>query len=247
MKKILRAISAVAVLAAATAWAQPGGPGSGLGNMSKFFGDNKAFTATVETTMKGGQSGGPMNMEMQMSMLDGKIRVEMDLTKMKGAGARAAQMKQMGMDKMVNIMRPDKKVAYMIYPNMQAYAQNALTDEQAANMLDTTSKIEKTKMGKETIDGHSCEKNKITVTSEKGEKHEVMVWNATDMKDFPVQMEMNENGNDIIMKYTDVKLDKPEAKLFEPPTDYTKYNSMQTLMQTEMMKRVGAGAGGPPK
>jgi hypothetical protein len=244
MKRILRAVSAAAILAGATAWAQPGGPGASMGNMAKFFGDNKAFTATVDSTMKGGQSG-TVNMEMDMSMLDGKIRIEMDMTKMKGLGPRAAQMKQMGMDKMVNIMRPDKKVGYMIYPNMQAYAENALTDEQAANMLDTTSKIEKTSMGKETIDGHACEKNKVIVTAENGEKHEVLVWNATDLKNFPVQMEMNEKGNDIVMKYTNVKLEKPDAKLFEPPTDFTKYNSMQTLMQTEMMKRVGAGAGHP--
>jgi hypothetical protein len=237
MKQILRAVSVAAVLAAATAWAQ--GPG-GMGNMARFFGDNKAFTATVKTAMKNTPVG-PMEMEMQMSMLDGKVRVEMDMSQMKGLGPRAAQMKQMGMDKMVNIMRPDKKVAYIIYPNLQAYAENVLTDEQAANMLDTTSKLEKTSMGKETIDGHACEKNKVTVTPEKGEKQDVMVWNATDMKNFPIQMEMSANGNDIVMKYTNVKLDKPDAKLFEPPAGFTKYDSVQTLGQTEAMKRAGVG------
>ena len=244
MKQILRAVSVAAVLAVATAWAQPGGPGGGMGNMARFFGDNKAFTATVISTVKSSQAGTmDMDMEMEMSMLDGKIRMEMDITKMKAMAARAAQMKQMGMDKMVNIMRPDKKVVYIVYPNLQAYAENVLTDEQAANMLDTTSKIEKTSMGKETIDGHPCEKNKVTVTSEKGEKQDVMVWNATDMKGFPIQMQMSANGNDIVMKYTNVKLDKPDAKLFEAPTGFTKYNSPQTMMQTEMMKR--AGGGGP--
>jgi hypothetical protein len=245
MKQILKAISAVFVLMAATAWAQPGGPGGSLGNMAKFFGDNKAFTATTELTMTGGPTG-TMTMEMVMSMLDGKIRTEADMTKMPGLGARAEQMKQMGMDKMVNVVRPDKKVAYSIYPNLQAYAEYVLTDEQTANMLDTTSKIEKTAMGKETIDGHPCEKNKLTVTTEKGEKQDVMVWNATDMKNFPVKMEMSEKGNNLVMKFANVKLEKPDAKLFDAPSGFTKYNSVPTMMQTEMMKRVGGG-GSPPK
>jgi hypothetical protein len=245
MKRILRAISVAVVLASPMLWAQ--GVSSGLGTMAKFFGDNKEFSAKVEATVKSPLQPDPMSMEMTMAMLDGKLRMDTDMSKTKGAEDHAAQMKKMGMDKSVNIVRPDKKLSYMVFPNMKAYAEVIMTDKQAADMTDE-SKIAKTSMGKEKVDGHDCEKNKMTVTGSNGDKHDVMVWNATDMKNFPIKMEMSENGNTVSMKYTEVKLEKPDAKLFDPPAAYTKYSSVQSMMQSEMMKRAGAaGLGAPPK
>jgi Domain of unknown function (DUF4412) len=245
MKRILMAVSMAAALAGATVWAQGGrgGPPGMSASMAKLFGDNKAFAAKVMTTIKSSSDSSPMEMQMQMFMLDGKTRVETDMSKMKGAGMtpdRAAQMKQMGMDKSVNIIRPDKKIMYIVFSGMSAYAEMPMTDKQVADAMDN-SKIEKTSLGKETIDGHSCEKSKVIITGENGEKHEVLVWNATDLKNFPIQMQMEDKGNTILMKYSDLKLEKPDAKLFEPPADFTKYSSPQALMQGEMMKRAGGG------
>jgi hypothetical protein len=243
MKRILRAVSVVAALAAVSVWAQPGrGGGMGMSaNMAKFFGDNKAFTAKVVTSMD--SPSGPMTMEMDMAMLDGKMRMQMDMTKMKGGSmppGAVAQMKQMGMDKNVNIVRPDKKVTYTIFPNLHAFAATTMTDKQVADAVND-SKIEKTSLGKETLDGHSCEKEKLTVTGANGDKHDVLVWNATDLKNFPIQMQMEDHGTKMTMKYTDIKLEKPDANLFDPPTDFTKYDSTQALMQTEVMKKMGPG------
>jgi hypothetical protein len=239
MKQIMRAVSVAAVLAGATVWAQPGrgGPPGMSASMARLFGDNKAFTANVVTTAKGSSDSGPMSMEMKMSVLDGKTRVEMDMGKMKGEGmtaGRAAQMKH-------------KKMNYMVFPGLSAYAEMAMSDKQVADAMDN-SKIEKASLGKETIDGHPCEKNKVTITSDNGEKHVVLVWNATDLRDFPVQMQIDDNGSTIVMKYTDVKFEKPDGKLFEPPAGFTKYSNMQALMQGEMMKRAGGGGfGAPPR
>lgn len=238
-------------LAGATAWAQPrgmGGPPGMNANMAKFFGDNKAWTATASVSMNPLQGGGPMTMEIKMFMLDGKMRQEVDMTKMKGGNIppnAMARMKQMGMDKSINIVRPDLKVAYNIFPGLQAYvAMN--TDTAGVDKMEDA-KIDKTTLGKETIDGHPCEKVKLLVTDSNGEKHEVIAWNATDIKNFPIKMQMEDQGNTMTLKFTDVKLDKPEAKLFEPPSDYTKYDSQMALMQAQMSKHGGAGFGGPPQ
>jgi hypothetical protein len=70
------------------------------------------------------------------------------------------------------------------------------------------------------------------------------------MKDFPIQIQMElqkENpGNLMTMKFKDVKLEKPAASLFDAPKDYTKYPNPMALMQAEMMKRGGGGLGAPP-
>jgi hypothetical protein len=44
-----------------------------------------------------------------------------------------------------------------------------------------------------------------------------------------------------------VKFAKPDASLFEPPSDYTKYTDQMEMMRQEMMKRMPQGGmGGMP-
>ncbi len=88
-------------------------------------------------------------------------------------------------------------------------------------------------------------KNKIVVTDDKGKTHESLVWNATDLKKFPIKIETAEDGTKITMLFKDIKLAKPDDEIFAPPAAFKKYDNMMALMQEEIMKRVG-GAGGPP-
>ena len=81
-------------------------------------------------------------------------------------------------------------------------------------------KLEKTALGKETIDGHACVKNKVVVKSGKGPVLEAVTWNATDLKDFPLQIEMKEKDNTVRMRFTQVRFVKPDAKQFEVPANY---------------------------
>jgi hypothetical protein len=151
----------------------------------------------------------------------------------------------MGMNSMVMISRPDKKISYMIYPGMQAYAENPLQDrETTASAADF--KVETTELGKDTVDGHPCVKTKFIVTDDQGAKHESVVWNATDLKKFPVKIETVQQGQTMTILFKDVNLAKPDAGLFDPPSDYTKYDSMQAMMRAQMMKRMGGGVGMPP-
>ncbi|HWX20351.1 MAG TPA: DUF4412 domain-containing protein [Candidatus Binatia bacterium] len=218
------------------------------GSTARLFGDNSSFSATMEMQTKGASADDAMTMPGKISFDQGKSRFEMDLTQMKSDKMRpeaAAQMKSMGMDKMITISRPDKKVSYLIYPGMQAYAETPLQDP-SAGAAASDFKFETTELGKETVDGHDCVKNKAVVTDKEGNLHESIIWNATDLKKFPVKIEQAEQGTAVTMLFKDVKLSGPEASLFEPPSDFTKYDSMQTMMQQQMMKRFGAGAGGFP-
>ena len=54
--------------------------------------------------------------------------------------------------------------------------------------------METTELGKDTVDGHPCVKNKVIVTDNEGSKHESTVWNATDLKNFPVKIETDRTG-----------------------------------------------------
>jgi len=224
-------------------------PGPGLsGSTAKLFGDNSTFSASLEM-----QTGNPgdsesMNIPGKIFFDQGKSRFEMDLSQTKGgkmSAQAAGQMKSIGMDRMIMIARPDKKVGYQVYPGMQAHVESALPDQEAAS-ASSDFKMESTELGNETVDGHPCIKNKAVVTDKDGTKHESTVWNATDLKKFPIKIEHMENGTKVTMLFHDVNLSKPAADLFEPPADSTKYDSMQSMMQQQMMKRFGGAAGARP-
>jgi hypothetical protein len=248
--KLQSLLVAVLGLGLVSAFAQPGGSPSGPnfgGSMSKLFGENKTFSANLEIEAKDGNAG-DTTIPGKLAFDDGKSRFEMDMTKMKNSkmppGA-AEQMKAMGMDSMVMISRPDKKTSYMVYPSLKAYAEMPLKEADSAEAI-SKYKVETTELGKETVDGHPCVKNKVVVTDDKDKKHESTVWNATDLKKFPVKIETAEGGNKVTMLFKDVKLTKPEASLFDAPTDLKRYSDMMSLMQEEMMKRMGGGGLPPP-
>jgi hypothetical protein len=224
--------------------AAPRGPAMNPG-MAKLFGDNTTFTANLEDQINGSSERGSMTIPGKIAFDSGKTRFEMNMAEAKGGEMEkaASQMKSMGMDQIVTISLPDKKTSYMIYPGLQAYVETTMQNP-GAGEPESDFKVQTTELGKETIDGHSCVKNKAVVTDGKGSTNEFTVWNAKDMKNFPVKIETSEGGQTITMLYKDVKFDKPDAKLFEPPTDYKKYDSQMALMQQEMMKRMGGAMGG---
>lgn len=248
MKTIQILLAGVLCLTAVSGRAQFGaggmGGGKGLplgGSTAKLFGENKAFTANMELQAVSPQ--GPVTVPGKVAFLDGKARFEMNMTQVKSAAlppGAADQMKAMGMEKIIVISLPDKKVSYMVYPGMQAYLEMPMEDSDAAKAADDF-KMETTEIGKETLDGHDCVKNKAVVTDKEGNKHESTVWNAGDLNKFPVKIEQTTEGNLSTMTFKDVKLAKPEVKQFDAPADYKKYDNMMAMMQ-EMMKKAGGGA-----
>jgi hypothetical protein len=245
-------VSVIVGLGLAPAYSQFGpraqtGPQLG-GSTAKLFGENTAYSATLEMQATDSTTGDTTSTPGKVAALEGKFRFEMDMAQIKGGHMSpqgAEQMKQMGMDKMVTISRPDKKVTYMVYPNLEAYAEMAIQNSEAAAPA-ADFKLETTQLGKETVDGHPCVKNKVVMTDKEGNKHESTVWDATDLKNFPIKIESTEQGHKATMLFTDVKLAKPDASLFDPPTGYKHYDNMQQMMQQEMMKRMGGGMGMPP-
>ena len=240
MKKFFFALTLGASLA--SAFAQLGTPQTGVNAaMLQMFGDTKAFTAKAEARILDKDQKEVSSLPLTMALRDGKLRAEMDLSEVKYGAIppeASAMMKQAGMDKMISVVRPDKKATIISYPGLKSYAEVPFSENEAAG-----EKAEFTDVGKETIDGHPCAKKKITSRDSKGRPQEAFVWQASDLKNFPVQMQMAQRKNTLIVKFQPPKLEQPDAALFDTPATYTKYNSVQELMQAAMMKMFsGAGA-----
>jgi hypothetical protein len=228
------------VLTITNAPAQIGGPGAPAGmtaTIIKLFGENRAFTAKAEVELLDGSQKQLAIMPMDFSLSDKNIRVEMDLAQAKNRemppGALES-LKKMGMARVVSIINPSKKLAYVLYPDQKVLLSFGLPNEQTN--APTNSNLEKKALGNETVDGHACVKNKVTLTDDAGRPVDVILWNATDLKDFPVQIQTKEGENTSMMRFRQVQLTKPDAGLFEPPADYTRFESQQEMMQAILKK-----------
>jgi len=235
-------------LLTATALAQRGPMGGsppGLDPiMAKLFGSIKGFSAKAEMTVNTPR--GEMTMTVVYEMLGGKIRMEMDMASIMGAQMppeAKAQMKMMGMDRIVNIVLPETRQLCVIYPGAQAYLEMPLPQAGAAADAGKEAKVEYAEVGKETIDGHPCVKSKMTVDAGEGNAREGFIWTATDLKGFPLQIQFNDPRMPMTMRFKDVQMKEPDAAHFIPPADFTKYNNPQEMMQGVIQKKMSAGAG----
>jgi hypothetical protein len=247
-KHFIILVSLLTGLVLLPARAQPGAGGGAAGGpnlggpLSKLFGSNQTFSAGMEMQVTD-RAGKSVTMPGKISFDTGKSRFEFNLADMKGGQMppdAAAQMKSMGMDQNVTIARPDKNNVYLVLPGMQSYVEMPMPKGDRAP-TNADFKVDITELGKDTVDGHPCVKNKYVVTDNEGLKHESTVWNATDLKNFPVKIQTTEKGDEVTMLFKNVSLAKPAASVFEAPSGYTKYDNIQALMQQQMMKAMGGG------
>ena len=188
----------------------------------KLFGSGAAFTAKVDTQVLDARQKEWASMPMVMAAFDNKVRLEVNMAEVKSAGlpeSAIAKLKQMGMDRVVSIIRPDKKATFVLYPGAQGYVTMPLAAAEVA-AWERGLKLEKAPLGKETLDGHACVKHRAIVSNSQGPVLEATTWNAADLKEFPIQIETKEKGNTVVMRFSQVQLAKPAARQFEVPKGY---------------------------
>jgi hypothetical protein len=249
-KKVLSSMVAPVTLAVAGVWLcsnalaqMPGGsPGGVNAALTQLFGKNNTFTAKAQMRALDKDKAELVSGPLDFAMLAGNVRVDVDISQLKSKQMPAetlASLKQYGMEKIASVFRADKKVMYLIYPALQICLDSPLPKEESDSIAHPP-KFTTTELGRETLDGVAVVKNKIGYTDAKGEEHNAYTWNAPSLKGFPLQIQTDEKGNTLILRLSDVKLSKPDAKLFELPAGYEKFADMQAMMQAVMKKMLGA-------
>jgi hypothetical protein len=243
MRKTLLCVFAVLVCAV-SAFAQVGSGGNYNNGMDQLFSANPVFTANMQTVISGSQ--GTMNVTTKMSYDHGNSRSEMNMANVSGPNLppnAAAQMKALGMDVVVTISTTAKTNIVTIYPNLKAYVSTPLPPDASAM---TKPNVQITKLGTDTVAGHSCVKNKVVVTAD-GQAHEFTAWNAPDLNNFPVQISIAEQGMSATMTYQNISFGNVSASAFRPPAGYKSYDSIPELMQAAMASHAGGAASAPLK
>jgi len=243
-KLLAAALGVAATTAAAQVPGATGAPGM-TSALAHLFGTNSAFTAKAEVRVLDSAQNEMTAMPMDFAMLDKKIRIDIDLTQAKSQNmppGMADALKRMGMAQVVSIIRPDKKMMFVAYPDQKLAVSQAWSAEEA-DAAQQTPKITRTAMGQESLDGHACEKNKVVLTDAKGGTVEATTWNAQDLKDFPVQIQTSEGGTTAFIHFKGVQLVKPDSAQFDVPAGYTVYKSMQEAQDAIIKKAAAAQPG----
>lgn len=217
-----------------------GGPGGSFENgLEKLFSSTPVFSATMKTAIT--TPNGPMNVKAKMFFDHDNSRTEMSMSDVQGGGlppSAVAQMQAMGMDKVVMITPSDKKNVYMVYPKIHAYAAVPVPSDTTKDIS-----VQTTKLGDDTVAGHPCVKNKVVMTNN-GQQNELTVWNATDLNNFPIQITQSpQPGVSATVNFEDVSFGKLSSDLFQPPSNFTRYSSVQALMEEEVSLHQPGGPG----
>ena len=127
---------------------------------------------------------------------------------------------QAGGQTSIHILRPDKKVVWIIMPQQKAYVEMPITHTAQQKMLPLTEdqKAKMKKVGTETINGYACDKYETTM-SHHGKPMQVFTWVATDLG-VPIKI-VSEDGS-FSMEYKDIKPGQVADSLFDLPQDYKK-------------------------
>lgn len=207
-------------------------PGGGAnGPMIKLFGDLPGFTA-YSTVQVFSNRTEVLRMPGTFCALGNNLRVDVDMGQIRSVqlgAASIAKLKQLGLDRLWSVNRPDRKEMYIIYPNRHSYAQMPMSKEDADL---ASERLVRTPIARATLDGHACVKNHSVVKNQKGAVLlEATTWNATDLQNFPIQIEMQEGGSISITHFQKVTFSKPDPRLFDAPTSYKRfYNPLDLTM-----------------
>ena len=222
----ITSLLATLLLAAAIHVSAERGPSDDPGaSLTQFFGSNNTFSADCDLTVTNADNTQAVAGTMKYAMAGDKVRTEVDMAKMKNSQMppdAIGSLEKMGMARAVSITRPDQKLVYLIYPDLKSYAKMPAPPQ--IKPTNQTAQVVLTKLGEETIGGHPCVKNNATVTGNDGQTHQATLWNATDLKNFPIQVQSSEQGMTVTMLFRNINLARPDATLFDPPAGFTAYD-----------------------
>jgi hypothetical protein len=95
-------------------------------------------------------------------------------------------------------------------------------------------KVERTAVGTEVVEGHTCEVEKIVATTAEGVTTESKVWEAEDLQGVPVKIVSQTKHGPLMAVFHDITLGAPDAALFQPPNK---------CIPVEKMSQVAPGQG----
>lgn len=153
------------------------------------------FSATVMTTTPSGQQ-----MRQKMYKLGDKLRL--DMTQRPG---------------MFMLMLLDQQQSYMVMGPQRCMEMSTRAPRGRRNPFTAQGKVERKALGTETVDGHVCKVEEITVIPAEGQPTVMKAWEAQDLNGFPIRVEIQTERGPMQVHFTDISLNAPDAAMMAVP------------------------------
>jgi hypothetical protein len=98
----------------------------------------------------------------------------------------------------------------------------------------------------ETVNGHACHRSAVTVSRADGSAAVYKVWQADDLRHFPVRLQSASGGRPITVNLSELIFDSPSEQLFNPPDGFVKYNTPVALMNELIIRETTVGQRNEP-
>jgi hypothetical protein len=134
----------------------------------------------------------------------------------------------------ISISRVDKKVVWILMPDQKMYMEQPFDPKKMTTSSENVEgEIERAPLGKDTINGRTADKYKVTYQIE-GNKSEMFQWIESG-SGLPVKSAAIDGSWSV--EYRNIKTGPQPDSLFEVPEDYKKF-SMDMPDMGEMMKKI---------
>lgn len=137
----------------------------------------------------------------------------------------------------INIMRPDKKVMWIVMPDQKSYMEMSLDmsrQDIQSKLQDPNIKVDKEFIANDVVDKHPAKKYHMTITTSGKKEKSGYIWEATDLSNFPVKHESEDKKTSTVWK--NIKTGGVTDSVFEVPAGYKK------MTMPAMPEGMGSGA-----
>jgi hypothetical protein len=191
-----------------------------------------AFHGRIIIQVPNGASNPPSVFQGSLSALSGSLRLEVNSFD-PGTNMPADEVANLRQLHPIYILRPDKNRMYTAFPTFKSYLETGYYkrsgDEPAA-----APQISKGAPTKETLGDQPCAKTQWSVTEASGEHHDITVWTATNLNNFPIQLSIDTPPT--LVNFQDLLVEPPEPGMFDPPEGYMRYSGMPDEIQKAIDK-----------
>lgn len=98
----------------------------------------------------------------------------------------------------------------------------------------------------EMIDNHPSHRYEARVTCSDGSVALYKVWQADDLRHFPIRIQSDTGGKPMTLDFSNVLFDPPNETLFNPPDGFVRYNSPVALMNELIIRDTTVGGNQEP-
>jgi hypothetical protein len=97
------------------------------------------------------------------------------------------------------------------------------------------------------VDGHNCEVQNVTVSSDDGSTTALRVWRASDLKGMPVEIAIQPDLERPALRLSKIRPASPGPEMFTAPDGFTKYRTMQAMTSELMLRQASMKHRPPPE